>query len=77
MPEVLGSGKAPMPGMVLRVGVEPGATVSAGQGVLVLEAMKMENEIRAGAGGIVTSVLVEAGMAVEKGTPLVAIGPPS
>lgn len=59
--------KAPMPGLVLRVLVTPGQAVSPGQGLVVLEAMKMENELRATAAGTVKAVLVEAGAAVDKG----------
>ena len=62
---------APMPGLVVRVNVAVGDTVSAGQGVLVMEAMKMENELRASAPAIVKSVRVEVGTAVEKGTILI------
>ena len=63
--------KAPMPGLVLRVLVEPGREVQAGEGVVVLEAMKMENELKAATGGVVARVLVEPGQAVEKGAVLV------
>ena len=65
--------KAPMPGMVLRVEVEEGQQMSAGAGLLVLEAMKMENEIRAPSGGIIRRVVVRAGQAVERGAELVEI----
>jgi pyruvate carboxylase subunit B len=60
-----------MPGLVVKVLVEPGATVAAGQGLVVLEAMKMENEIKATAAGIVETVAVKPGVAVEKGAVLV------
>ena len=63
--------KAPMPGLVVRVMVVPGDHVAAGQGLVVLEAMKMENELRAPAGGIVGSVSAVPGQAVEKGQVLV------
>ena len=63
--------RAPMPGMVVRVEVAPGEKVSAGQGVIIIEAMKMENELKAEAAGVVTRVSVEAGTAVEKGAVLV------
>ncbi len=66
--------KAPMPGLVLRVEVEAGQRVGAGGGLLVLEAMKMENEIRSPWDGVVRRVLVRAGEAVEKGAGLVEIG---
>lgn len=62
---------APMPGLVVRVEVAVGDRVVAGQGVVVMEAMKMENELRAPAAGVVRAVRVEAGAAVEKGTTLV------
>jgi acetyl/propionyl-CoA carboxylase alpha subunit len=58
---------APMPGLVVRVLIEPGDRVQAGQGVVVIEAMKMENELRTRAPGIVRSVAVAPGSAVEKG----------
>lgn len=59
--------KAPMPGLVLRVLVTPGQAITPGQGLVVLEAMKMENELRATAPGTVKTVLVAAGEAVDKG----------
>lgn len=62
---------APMPGMIVRVGVSVGDTVHAGQGVVAMEAMKMENELRAQSGGVVKAVHVAAGQAVEKGMVLV------
>ena len=64
---------APMPGLIVRVSVQPGDRVEAGQGVVVMEAMKMENELRATAAGTVRSVEVAAGTAVEKGALLVAL----
>ncbi len=66
--------RAPMPGLVLRLEVEPGMRVEQGAGVVVLEAMKMENEITSPTAGVVTAVRVEAGQAVEKGVVLVEIG---
>jgi len=63
--------RAPMPGLVLRVDVEPGQAVKAGQGVVIIEAMKMENELRADAAGTVARVLVQEGSAVEKGAVLI------
>lgn len=59
--------KAPMPGLVLRVQVSPGQAVSAGAGLVVLEAMKMENELKAQAPAVVKAVRVQPGEAVEKG----------
>jgi acetyl/propionyl-CoA carboxylase alpha subunit len=63
--------KAPMPGLVLRVHVAPGQQVVAGAGLVVLEAMKMENELKARAASVVKRVRVVAGEAVEKGQVLV------
>ena len=65
--------KAPMPGLVLRLEVEVGQRVEPGTGVVVLEAMKMENEIRAAGTGVVAAIHVVAGQAVEKGAALVEI----
>lgn len=62
---------APMPGKVLEVLVEPGYAVEEGQPLLVLEAMKMENVIKATAAGIVSGVPVQKGDAVEKGSLLI------
>jgi len=63
--------KAPMPGLVVRVLVTPGETVVPGQGLVVLEAMKMENELRSSMAGTVRGVPATAGQAVEKGQVLV------
>jgi pyruvate carboxylase subunit B len=64
---------APMPGLIVRVNVAVGDTVAAGQGVLVMEAMKMENELRASAAATVKTVRVVQGTAVEKGTVLIEL----
>jgi biotin carboxyl carrier protein len=64
---------APMPGLVVRVNVQPGDPVQAGQGLVVMEAMKMENELRAASAGTVKSVFAVTGTAVEKGTILVEL----
>jgi biotin carboxyl carrier protein len=61
---------APMPGLIVRVNVQEGDRVRAGQGLVVMEAMKMENELRASADGIVRRVIVIPGSAVEKGAQL-------
>jgi biotin carboxyl carrier protein len=63
--------KAPMPGLVVRVQTREGEAVTAGAGLIVLEAMKMENELKAAAPGVVKSVRVAPGEAVEKGQVLV------
>lgn len=65
--------KAPMPGMVLRVLVEEGADVEAGQGLVVLEAMKMENQLKAASSGKVGKVHVAPGARVEKGAVLIEL----
>jgi biotin carboxyl carrier protein len=65
---------APMPGLVVRIAVAVGDTVAAGQGLAVIEAMKMENELRASAAGVVTAIRVSAGQAVEKGAVLIDLG---
>jgi acetyl/propionyl-CoA carboxylase alpha subunit len=63
--------KAPMPGLVVRVDVVAGQHIAAGAGVVVLEAMKMQNELRAAAAAKVAAVRVQPGQAVEKGQVLV------
>jgi pyruvate carboxylase subunit B len=63
--------RAPMPGMVVRIEVQPGQTVQPGQGVVIVEAMKMENELKAETGGVVSRIHVAPGKAVEKGAVLV------
>jgi pyruvate carboxylase subunit B len=65
--------KAPMPGLIVRVNVQVGDQVQAGQGIVVMEAMKMENELRATAAGKVKSILASPGTAVEKGALLVEL----
>jgi biotin carboxyl carrier protein len=65
--------EAPMPGLIVRVAVSVGERVEAGAGLVVVEAMKMENELRAPQSGVVTAVHVAAGAAVEKGAPLVTL----
>lgn len=63
--------KAPMPGLMVRIDVKVGDQVKAGQGVAAMEAMKMENELRAPADGKVKAVHTAVGQAVEKGALLV------
>jgi biotin carboxyl carrier protein len=65
--------RAPMPGLVVRVEVAVGTVVSPGQGLVVLEAMKMENELSASTAGTVTAVHAVPGQPVEKGTVLVEV----
>ena len=64
---------APMPGKVVRVAVQAGQEVKAGDELVVVEAMKMENEFRAMAAGTVKQVRVEAGQAVNAGDILVVV----
>jgi pyruvate carboxylase subunit B len=64
---------APMPGLIVRVNVQPGDVVQPGQPLVVMEAMKMENELRASSSGTVKSIAVQPGAAVEKGTVLVEL----
>ncbi len=76
-PAVTGAGEpvnAPMPGNILKVNVKTGDAVKAGTVLVVLEAMKMENEIMAPKDGTVTQVLVNKGSTVDTGAPLVVIG---
>jgi pyruvate carboxylase subunit B len=65
--------RASMPGMVIRLNVEPGTAVQKGHPVLILEAMKMENEIRSPADSIVREIHVKPGQAVEKGDLLMVL----
>ena len=65
--------KAQMPGKVIKVLVEEGQEVEAGQGVLVLEAMKMENEIKSPTAGVVKKIAVREGQAVEAGERLLLV----
>lgn len=64
---------SPMPGTILSINVTPGTTVAAGQVLMILEAMKMENEIMAPRAGKIASVNVEKGAAVESGAVLCVI----
>ena len=76
-PVVTGAGEAvnaPMPGNILKVNVAVGQAVKEGDVLVVLEAMKMENEIMAPKNGTVTQVLVQKGSTVDTGAPLVVIG---
>ena len=64
---------APMPGMIVRVAVQVGDTVQPGQGLIVMEAMKMENELRATSAGTVKAVHAAPGTAVDKGAVLLEL----
>ena len=71
-----GTVHAPMPGLVVRIEVAEGQQVDAGAGLVVVEAMKMENELRAPRPGMVQTVHVAVGQAVEKGASLVTLASP-
>ena len=64
---------APMPGKIVKVLVSPGEAVEAGRGLLVMEAMKMENELKAARAGTVQELKVKEGQAVETGAVLLVI----
>ena len=66
--------KAPMPGLVINVLVADGDVVEQGQKVIILESMKMENELKSPRAGVVTAVKVATGDSVEKDQILVALG---
>ncbi len=68
--------RAPMPGRVVKVEVEEGELVEAGRGLLVVEAMKMENSLTAPVGGRIGTIHVVAGQTVEKGEILMDMVPP-
>lgn len=65
--------KSPMPGNILKINVTQGQKINEGDVVVVLEAMKMENEITASKSGTVVQIAVTKGQVVETGTPLVVI----
>jgi biotin carboxyl carrier protein len=67
---------APMPGKIVRVLVEPGTVVAARQPLVVVEAMKMENEVRATSAGTVVELPVREGQSVDAGTLLAVIDRP-
>jgi biotin carboxyl carrier protein len=64
---------APMPGKVVKVLVSPGAAVEEGQGLVVVEAMKMENELKSPKKGKVSDIAVREGQAVEGGAKLLSV----
>ena len=65
---------APMPGKILRILVKEGEEVKTGQGLLTLEAMKMENEIPSPKDGVIKKILVKEGDTVDTGQALIEIG---
>jgi len=64
---------APMPGKVVRVQIEPGATVEKGSGIVVVEAMKMQNEMKSPRAGVVVSIKVKPGDTVNAGDVLAVV----
>ncbi len=74
-----GSGEvpAPMPGLIVTVPVAVGQEVSQGQTVVILESMKMQNELKSPISGVVESVAVEAGQTVDKNQILIVIRDPN
>jgi pyruvate carboxylase subunit B len=77
LPLASGAVVAPMPGLVVRVQVVEGQRVEAGAGLVVVEAMKMENQLRSPRSGVVRHIHVAIGQAVEKGALLVTVDDPS
>jgi biotin carboxyl carrier protein len=69
--------RAEMPGKVVKVAASVGDEVDAGQGVVVIEAMKMENEIPSPIAGVVTAIAAAEGDTVESGDALFTVEPPS
>jgi biotin carboxyl carrier protein len=65
--------RAPMPGRVVKVLVSPGDSVEPGTGLLVIEAMKMENELDAKSAGVIAGIFVSPGDIVERGALLVSL----
>ncbi len=68
-----GAMTAPMPGTVLRILVKEGQEVQAGDVLMVVEAMKMENEVKAHSAGTVKEIMVTEGKSVQTGDPLIII----
>lgn len=66
--------KSPMPGVIVNVLVDEGQTISKGETLVILESMKMENELKATRDGVVLEVKVAAGATVEKDAVLVVVG---
>lgn len=67
--------RAPMPGLVIAVEVGPDEVVRQGQGLVVIEAMKMENELKSPAAGRVAEIKIRPGQTVDKGDTLLVIDP--
>lgn len=65
--------KSPMPGLVVKIFKKPGDKIIKGEAVMILEAMKMENEIKASIDGTISEIFVEPGKPLEKNIPLFTI----
>ncbi|MHB1686008.1 MAG: biotin/lipoyl-containing protein [Ignavibacteriaceae bacterium] len=65
--------KAPMPGMILKIKKSPGEKITQGETIIILEAMKMENDLRSPASGVMKEIFVLPGNTVEKGAMLFSI----
>lgn len=70
-----GDVNSPMPGLIVAVPVEQGQAVKQGQTVIILESMKMQNELKAPVDGVISTIHVSAGQTVDKGAVLVTIQP--
>jgi biotin carboxyl carrier protein len=65
---------APIPGLITKININEGDNIKPGEGLIILEAMKMENEIKSEAEGVVLKILVKEGMPVNKDQELIIIG---
>ncbi len=72
-----GEVNAPMPGLIVMVTVALDQIIEQGDTVVILESMKMQNELKSPVAGVVKAIQVETGQAVDKGDMLVEIGPPT
>lgn len=70
-----GTLSSPMPGKIVKVLVSEGEAVSEGQTLLIMEAMKMQNELKAGADGVIVKIAAAEGATVETGAALLTLGP--
>ena len=65
---------APIPGLITKLKINEGDKIRSGEGLVILEAMKMENEINSETEGVILKILVKEGMPVDKGQELIVIG---
>jgi biotin carboxyl carrier protein len=65
--------KAPMPGMILKIKKKAGDQIESGESIIILEAMKMENDIKSPSSGVIKNIFVSESSAVEKGAKLFSI----